>query len=94
MDFTVEFNSIAGQTGVQYLLEVDVSKRGGGHYPVSAGITGASTYSVGEINYNANLGNLSELAECSDRGLDNGEGECECFEGFRGLSCEKQEALV
>ena len=48
----------------------------------------------GEINYNANLGNLSELAECSDRGLDDGDGQCECFDGFRGLACEEQEALV
>merc|ERR1711988_612324 len=60
--------------GVQYLFEVDVSKRGAGAFPMSGGITGASTYSVGEINYNANLGNLSELAECSDRGLDDGDG--------------------
>merc|ERR1719379_767698 len=40
------------------------------------------------------VGNISELAECSDRGLDNGDGECECFDGFRGLACEEQEALV
>merc|ERR1712006_82953 len=32
-----------------------------------------------EFNYNDNLGNLSELSDCSDRGLDNGDGECECF---------------
>jgi hypothetical protein len=42
----------------------------------------------------ANKDTLSELAECSDRGLDNGDGECECFDGFRGLACEEQEALV
>ena len=52
------------------------------------------TSSVAEINYNDNLGNLSELSSCSDRGLDNGDGECECFDGFRGLACEEQEALV
>merc|ERR1719197_2055235 len=40
------------------------------------------------------VGNISELAECSDRGLDNGDGECECFDGFRGLACEEQKALV
>jgi hypothetical protein len=94
MDFTIEFANLPGQTGVQYLFEVDVSKRGAGAFPMSGGITGASTYSVGEINYNANLGNLSELAECSDRGLDDGDGQCECFDGFRGLACEEQEALV
>jgi hypothetical protein len=94
MDFTIEFANLPGQSGVQYLFEVDVSKRGAGAFPMSGGITGASTYSVGEINYNANLGNLSELAECSDRGLDDGDGQCECFDGFRGLSCEEQEALV
>merc|ERR1711937_42229 len=89
-----EFSHLPGQTGVQYLFEVDVSKRGAGAFPMSGGITGASSYSVGEINYNANLGNLSELAECSDRGLDDGDGQCECFDGFRGLACEEQEALV
>jgi hypothetical protein len=95
MDFTVEFGGHPGQTGVQYLLEVDINKRGPGSFPVSSGITGAyATYSVAEMNFNENLGNLSELAECSDRGLDDGEGQCECFEGFRGLACEKQEALV
>jgi hypothetical protein len=94
MDFTIEFADKPGQTGVQYLFEVDVSKRGAGAFPMSGGITGASSYSVGEINYNANLGNLSELAECSDRGLDDGDGQCECFDGFRGLACEEQEALV
>merc|ERR1711904_135747 len=94
MDFTIEFANMPGQSGVQYLFEVDVSKRGAGAFPMSGGITGASTYSVGEINYHANLGNLSELAECSDRGLDDGDGQCECFDGFRGLACEEQEALV
>jgi len=94
MDFTIEFANLPGQTGVQYLFEVDVSKRGAGAFPMSGGITGASSYSVGEINYNANLGNLSELAECSDRGLDDGDGMCECYDGFRGLACEEQEALV
>jgi len=95
MDFTVEFGSLPGQTGVQYLLEIDINKRGPGSFPISAGITGAyAMYSVAEMNFNSNLGNLSELAECSERGLDNGEGECECFEGFRGLACEMQEALV
>jgi len=97
MDFTIEFADKPGQTGVQYLMEVDINKRGAGSFPVSGGITGASSdgvYSVAEMNFNTNLGNLSELAECSDRGLDDGDGQCECFDGFRGLACEEQEALV
>jgi len=93
MDFTIEFADKPGQTGVQYLMEVDINKRGAGSFPVSGGITGGA-YSVAEMNFNTNLGNLSELAECSDRGLDDGDGACECFEGFRGLACEEQEALV
>merc|ERR1711964_592113 len=92
MDFTVEFADKPGQTGVQYLMAVDINKRGAGSFPVSGGITGANAgYSVAEMNFNTNLGNLSELAECSDRGLDDGDGACD---GFRGLACEEQEALV
>jgi hypothetical protein len=95
MDFTVKFADVPGQTGVQYLLDVDIVPRGPGHYPSSRGITGyGAMWSVAEINYNANLGNLSELSECSDRGLDDGEGQCECFDGFRGMACEQQEAIV
>jgi hypothetical protein len=92
IDVTVEFADSPGQTGVQYLLEVDTAASGAGSYPVSAG--GVTSSTVAEINYNDNLGNLSELSSCSDRGLDNGDGECECFDGFRGLACEEQEALV
>merc|ERR1712070_1168992 len=40
MDFTIEFANLPGQTGVQYLFEVDVSKRGAGAFPMSGGITG------------------------------------------------------
>merc|ERR1711988_1282367 len=95
MDFQIEFADKPGQTGVQYLFEVDKTTRSAGSFPVSAGITTASSaVSVAEIYYNENLGNLSELAECSDRGLDDGEGQCECFEGYRGLACEELEALV
>jgi len=97
MDFTIEFADKPGQTGIQYLMEVDINKRGAGSFPVSGGlhkVSVGSSYSVAEMNYNSNLGNLSELAECSDRGLDDGDGQCECFDGFRGLACEEQEALV
>merc|ERR1711959_818432 len=95
MDFTIEFADKPGQTGVQYLFEIDINKRGAGSFPTSGGLTGAqAAYSVAEMNHNINLGNLSELAECSDRGLDDGDGACECFDGFRGLACEEQEALV
>jgi len=93
MDFTVTFADKPGQTGVQYLFEIDAAARGSGSFPVSTGLIGGA-YSVAEVITTANLGTLSELAECSDRGLDNGDGECECFDGFRGLACEEQEALV
>jgi hypothetical protein len=99
ISLTVEFAASPGQTGVQYLLEVDGYPSEAGSFPVSQGIgsiaSGNKEYvTVVEINYNDNLGNLSELSGCSDRGLDNGDGECECFDGFRGLACEEQEALV
>jgi len=97
MDFDVTFADKPGQTGVQFLLEVDISVRSSGSFPTSAGITeSGAVYTIAEVQANGNtdLGNLSELAECSDRGLDNGDGECECFDGFRGLACEEQEALV
>jgi len=99
IDLTVEFADSPGQTGVQYLLEVDGYPAEAGSFPVSKGINSISQgnmwyVTIAEINYNDNLGNLSELSSCSDRGLDNGDGECECFDGFRGLACEEQEALV
>jgi len=121
MDMKVAFADKPGQTGVQYLLEVDVNARGPGSFPVSAGIaaenilktTNAANgypegYTVIELAYDSGAAagvqqgvlyggydsEISELAECSDRGLDNGDGECECFDGFRGLACEEQEALV
>merc|ERR1711871_1645319 len=87
MDFTVAFADKPGQTGVQYLFEVDVQALG------AAALAGyPNGYTVVELSQ-ATTG-VSELAECSDRGLDNGDGECECFDGFRGLACEEQEALV
>lgn len=94
MDFTIEFGDGVGQSGVQYLFEVDITKRGAGSFPISAGVTSSTVVSVAEVSYNAHMGNLSELADCSDRGLDDGEGSCECFDGFRGLACEEQDALV
>merc|ERR1711988_1053917 len=93
IDLLVEFADKPGQTGVQYLLEVDTKARGSGSFPISTGL-GSASVTVAEVNYNDNLGNLSELSDCSDRGLDDGEGQCECFEGYRGLACEEVEALV
>jgi hypothetical protein len=94
MDFVVEFADASGQSGVQYLFEVDITPRGPGSFPMSAGITTAnSVVSVAEINYNDNLGFLSESTECSDRGLDDGEGGCECFSGFTGVACETVDSL-
>jgi hypothetical protein len=95
MNFNVNFADKPGQTGVQYLLEVDTAIHSDGSFPISQGITdGSSVANVAEVMTVANLGKVSELSECSDRGLDNGAGECECFDGFRGLACEEQEALV
>ena len=99
-DFDVTFADKPGQTGVQFLLEVNINYQGDGAFPVSRGVLGAgATAKVFEkwVDHDGSSGQrdtLSELAECSDRGLDNGDGECECFDGFRGLACEEQEALV
>jgi hypothetical protein len=96
-DFDVTFADKPGQTGVQFLLEVNIAFQGDGAFPVSRGVLGAgAAVTVFEKWFDASAGRdtLSELAECSDRGLDNGDGECECFDGFRGLACEEQEALV
>merc|ERR1719487_805714 len=94
MEFTVTFADKPGQTGVQYLFEFDTNARGAGSFPVSAGIATVAGQTVVELLAAADVGTVSELSECSDRGLDNGDGECECFDGFRGLACEEQEALV
>jgi hypothetical protein len=99
-DFDVTFADKPGQTGVQFLLEVNINYQGDGAFPVSRGVLGSgATVKVYEkwVENDGSSGardTLSELAECSDRGLDNGDGECECFDGFRGLACEEQEALV
>merc|ERR1712072_1494898 len=96
VDVDVTFADKPGQTGVQFLLEVNTAANSAaGSFPTHGGMIGP-TYTIGEVigSSDANLGALSELAECSDRGLDNGDGECECFDGFRGLACEEQEALV
>merc|ERR1712146_530766 len=76
----------------------------GGAFPMSNGV-GSTDATAGGLKAEVveaitatgtspDVGTISELAECSDRGLDNGDGECECFDGFRGLACEEQEALV
>jgi len=93
IDVTIQFGTTMGQSGVQYLMEVDPDVRSSGSSPVSKGVT-YTQFSIAEINYNDNLQNLSELSDCSDRGLDNGDGECECFEGFQGGACETLEAVV
>jgi len=96
-DFDITFADKPGQTGVQFLFEVNTAFQGDGAFPVSRGVLGAgATSKVFEkfVAAVASKDTLSELAECSDRGLDNGDGECECFDGFRGLACEEQEALV
>jgi len=94
IDITVEFGVKMGQSGVQYLLAMDVDARGSGSSPVSKGVDSYTHASIAEINYNDNLINLSELSDCADRGMDNGEGECECYDGFKGAACEVSEAAV
>lgn len=101
----VTFANKPGQTGVQYLLEIvtaDENNNGAGYFPASAG-TGATHnygYALEKLTSGTSNGKasgedtLSELSPCSNRGLDDGEGGCECFEGYRGLACEFQEALV
>jgi len=96
-NFDITFADKPGQTGVQFLFETNIKYQGDGAFPVSRGVNQAgATSTVAElfVAASANKDTLSELAECSDRGLDNGDGECECFDGFRGLACEEQEALV
>jgi len=76
----------------------------GGAFPMSNGVVSTAAVAGGlkaevveaitATGTSPDVGTISELAECSDRGLDNGDGECECFDGFRGLACEEQEALV
>jgi len=99
VNIDVEFADKPGQTGVQFLLEVNIAYQGDGAFPVSRGFQGTNAASSVYEKYVAptttgSKDTMSELAECSDRGLDNGDGECECFDGFRGLACEEQEALV
>merc|ERR1711908_76882 len=109
MDFLVTFADKPGQTGTQFLFEVNTEVSADGAYPKSKGfnpaaagltVTGKTVVAdvheviAGTTAAGPSLGAISELAECSDRGLDNGDGECECFDGFRGLACEEQEALV
>jgi len=97
IDLDIAFADKPGQTGVQFLFEVVTAAQGDGSFPVSKGwIQSGASAAIFE-KYQPEVDNkdvLSELAECSDRGLDNGDGECECFDGFRGLACEEQEALV
>jgi hypothetical protein len=93
----VQFADKPGQTGVQYLLEINAAYQGDGAFPVSRGFLAGTTTTLVQELHTPDVNSkdtISELAECSDRGLDNGDGECECFDGFRGLACEEQEALV
>jgi hypothetical protein len=100
----VQFQSKPGQTGVQFGLEVDYRAHSGsaGYYPLSEGVTTGHQLGYSHEILTAATANggatgediLTELEDCSGRGLDDGEGQCECFEGFRGLACEYQEALV
>jgi len=104
VDLLVRMGDSPGQSGVQYLFEVHTQRQSDGSFPTSLGAAYnptskvSASVSVNEANTNVgsdtNIDMISELSACSDRGLDDGEGQCECFDGYRGLACEEQEALV
>jgi hypothetical protein len=94
MDFAVTFANAPGQTGIQYLFEVETRKMGAGCFPVSEGMSTTNSAAFTVAEFQQPIGSLSELSDCSDRGLDDGEGNCDCFDGYAGLACENQEALV
>ncbi|ETV88589.1 hypothetical protein H257_00141 [Aphanomyces astaci] len=96
----VTFPAAPGTTGLQSLLEVDVTPyTAAGSQPISAG-GGAATVVVVEHIPGSNAAGalarpLTELATCSNRGVCNAEtGQCQCYAGHKGLACELQEALV
>lgn len=100
----VKFRSEPGTTGYQHLFGCNINPHAlPGQQPNSAGSTTAmcSVTEVCESPTAAMIAAtsttlaLSELSECSGRGLcDYTTGTCKCFSGHMGLGCEKQEALV
>ncbi|CAK4618736.1 hypothetical protein LEN26_002722 [Aphanomyces euteiches] len=96
----IYFPAAPGTTGLQSLLQVDVTAyTTAGSQPYSAGgvTTAVNVYEhiPGTIAAGAYTRPLTELATCSNRGQCNGEtGECKCYPGHKGLACELQEALV
>lgn len=96
----VKFRSEPGTTGYQHLFGCNVASHAlPGQQPISAGLA-TGTCTVTEVHETATGTGattlaLSELSECSGRGLcDYTTGTCKCFTGHMGLGCEKQEALV
>jgi hypothetical protein len=92
----VTFPDEIGTTGLQYLLGCNVAAHStAGMIPKSAG-NAAATCTVAEFSSSSvSTLVLTELATCSNRGTCNSKtGECECFNGHKGLACEEQEALV
>merc|ERR1712072_1182249 len=92
-DFDITFADKPGQTGTQFLFEIGTEVSADGAYPKSKGFNTAAASgtsmqgvtlvatvqeTIGGSGTTPNIGTISELAECSDRGLDNG--ECECFD--------------
>merc|ERR1711906_88429 len=91
MDFDITFADKPGQTGTQFLFEVNTEVSADGAYPKSKGFNTATSSGTtvegktvvanvheviaGTTTAGPSLGAISELAECSDRGLDNGDGE-------------------
>jgi len=86
-----------GTTGVQSLScsYADADRNVKGMQPYRDATTTISTCTIIQVTNSAeNTPVLHELATCSNRGLcDGSTGQCECFTGHKGLSCEIQEAL-
>lgn len=95
----VQFRSEPGNTGYQHLLGCNIKPHADkGQQPMSVGLATASC-TVTEVQVTATVPTtpplLTELAECSGRGLcDYNAGICKCYTGHMGLACERQEALV
>jgi len=93
----ITFPSGAGTTGLQKILTVTSSNHGDvGHQPYLTTTAVVSTFATGEAVLSSLTSRyLTELSTCSGRGsCDTTTGTCSCYQGHRGVACEKQEALV
>jgi len=105
-EFIVTFQGTVGTSGSQNLFEIEGRPTDPASFPKSDGLFhavnkpgnkhGTSLTRVTKEGVSGKTSmDRSELAACSNRGLCDGTtGLCKCFQGFRGLACEFQEALV